>query len=115
MRKGRWLSLAVVFLLVCSVFVMGITNVEVSGEENTEDRDEIEYREDDVENEEIQEIEDWYDLDDVRDDLEANYTLMNDLDEDSDGYDELASEDANELNDRGKWEENESYEANDIV
>ena len=47
------------------------------------------------ENETI-EIHDWYDLDAVRDDLEADYVLMNDLDENTDGYDELASEEANE-------------------
>ena len=46
------------------------------------------------ENETI-EIHDWYDLDAVRDDLEADYVLMNDLDENTDGYDELASEEAN--------------------
>ncbi len=34
-------------------------------------------------------IEDWYDLDDVRNDLDDNHCLGNDLDEDTDGYDDL--------------------------
>jgi hypothetical protein len=40
-------------------------------------------------------IYDWYDLDDVRDNLNGNYTLMNDLDANSAGYTELASPTAN--------------------
>jgi len=35
------------------------------------------------------EIHDWHDLDAVRDNLDGDYVLMNDLDEDTDGYDEL--------------------------
>jgi len=35
------------------------------------------------------EIEDWHDLDAVRDDLDGDYVLMNDLDENATGYDEL--------------------------
>ncbi len=35
------------------------------------------------------EIYDWHDLDEVRDDLDGDYILMNNLDEDTDGYDEL--------------------------
>ena len=42
------------------------------------------------------EIRDWYDLDDVRDNLAGNYTLMNDLDSTTAGYTELASPTANE-------------------
>jgi hypothetical protein len=41
------------------------------------------------------EIWDWYDLDDVRDNLAGNYTLMNDLDSTTSGYEELASPTAN--------------------
>jgi len=37
------------------------------------------------------EIHDWYDLDAVREDLNHDYVLMNDLDEDTDGYDELVN------------------------
>ncbi len=38
---------------------------------------------------EATEIYDWYDLDNVRDDLDGDYILMNDLDGDTDGYEEL--------------------------
>jgi hypothetical protein len=41
------------------------------------------------------EISTWYDLDDVRDNLEGNHTLMNDLNCTSPGYSELASSTAN--------------------
>jgi len=41
------------------------------------------------------EISDWEDLHNMRYDLEGEYTLMNNLDEDTDGYEELASEEAN--------------------
>jgi len=42
------------------------------------------------------EIEDWYDLNDIRNDLSDDYILVNDLDEDTAGYDEHASENAND-------------------
>jgi hypothetical protein len=41
------------------------------------------------------EIRTWYDLDAVRDNLDGNYTLMNDLDSTTAGYVELASPTAN--------------------
>ena len=41
------------------------------------------------------EIQDWYDLDDVRDNLEGSHTLMNHLDSTTPGYEELASPTAN--------------------
>jgi len=41
------------------------------------------------------EIRTWYDLDAVRDNLSGNYTLMNDLDSATAGYDELAGPTAN--------------------
>jgi len=40
------------------------------------------------------EIRDWYDLDDVRDNVYGNHMLMNDLDSTTPGYTELASETA---------------------
>ena len=42
------------------------------------------------------EIRDWYDLDAVRDNLSGNHALMNDLDSNTAGYDELASPTANQ-------------------
>ena len=41
-------------------------------------------------------IRDWYDLDDVRDDLDGQFILMNDLDSTTAGYTEVASPTANE-------------------
>jgi hypothetical protein len=41
------------------------------------------------------EIWDWYDLDDIRDNVYGNHTLMNDLDSTTPGYEELASPTAN--------------------
>jgi hypothetical protein len=41
------------------------------------------------------EIWDWYDLDVVRDNLDGSYILMNDLDSDTPGYNELVSPSAN--------------------
>lgn len=60
-------------------------------------------------------IYDWYDLYDVRDDLGGDYVLENDLNEQTDGYDELAAEDANEVTDRGEWESGIEYDQNDLV
>jgi len=42
------------------------------------------------------EIRDWYDLDDIRDNLGGHHILMNDLDSTTAGYEELASETANQ-------------------
>lgn len=42
---------------------------------------------------EATQIDDWYDLDGIRDDLDGEYVLMNDLDEDTAGYDELVDAD----------------------
>ncbi len=42
------------------------------------------------------EIWDWYDLDDIRNNLAGSYILMNDLDSSTAGYDELASPTANQ-------------------
>jgi hypothetical protein len=42
------------------------------------------------------EIRDWYDLDAVRNNLEGRYILMNNLDSSTAGYEELASDTANE-------------------
>ena len=40
-------------------------------------------------------IQDWYDLDGIRDNLDGQFTLMNELDSTTDGYTELASPTAN--------------------
>jgi len=41
------------------------------------------------------EIHDWYDLDEVRDNLHGEYKLIEDLDKNTEGYEELASRSAN--------------------
>ena len=52
------------------------------------------------------EIRDWFDLNDVRNNLAGNHTLMNDLDSTTPGYEELASPTANQ----GKgWEPIETF------
>jgi hypothetical protein len=45
---------------------------------------------------EIQEIQDWYDLDAIRDNLSGHYALMDNLDSATAGYEELASQTANQ-------------------
>jgi hypothetical protein len=56
------------------------------------------------------EIQDWYDLDAVRDNMRGSYILMNDLDSTTAGYEELGSAAANE----GKgWQPIGSMAAND--
>src|SRR4030042_3440634 len=42
------------------------------------------------------EIQDWYDLDAIRDNVRGRYILINDLDSTTAGYEELASPTANE-------------------
>jgi len=44
----------------------------------------------------LTEIEDWHDLDGIRDELDDDYVFVADLDEDSPGYDDIASETAND-------------------
>jgi len=68
-------------MLVASVFgtVIG-TGVSVEDDSLSEES---------VVEEDAVEIYDWYDLNATREDLSADYVLMNDLDEDTDGYDEL--------------------------
>jgi len=63
----------------------------------------------------VTEIYDWYDLDNIRVDLDSDYVLMNDLDENTEGYDEIASQYANELIEKGVWEQGKEYENNERV
>jgi len=66
MSKKTYLAVLVMILLVASVFgtvlVTSVGSVE---------------------------IEDWHDLNEVRDDLDGDYVLVNDLDESTDGYEEF--------------------------
>jgi len=81
MSMKNYLAICLVVILVAAVFVTAIgTGVSVaddslSGGSVAED-DPIE-------------IYDWYDLNTTRENLSGNHVLMNDLDEETDGYDEL--------------------------
>jgi len=81
MSMKKCLAICAVLFLVASVFgtVIG-TGVSVEDESLSGGS---------IAEEDAVEIEDWHDLDAVRDDLDGDYILMNDLDEDTDGYDEL--------------------------
>ncbi len=57
------------------------------------------------------EVYDWHDLDGIRDDLDRDYILMSDLDEDSDGYDELVDTE-NGWEPIGEYGEEEDVEFN---
>ncbi len=81
MFKKSLVAFCVSVLLVMSVLVTAIgTGISAKDESLSEGR---------VAEENAVEIEDWHDLDAVRDDLDGDYVLINDLDEDTDGYDEL--------------------------
>ncbi len=85
------LVFGVVILLVGSVFGVALASeyeVETENQETLTDQG--------VAEENPTEIHDWYDLNDVRDDLNGDYVLMNNLDEDTEGYNELAGTDAND-------------------
>ncbi len=92
MKLKETLTLVVVGLLVVSGFGMAVGTLEgtdvVDIGESNEDGNGFLTEGNTVEGDPI-EIQDWYDLDAVRDDLYGNYILMNDLDEDTYGYDEL--------------------------
>ena len=75
------MALCGMIILVASVFGTA-TGTEVSVENGS-------LSDGSVVEEDAEEIHDWHDLNDVRNDLEGDYVLMEDLDEDTDGYDEL--------------------------
>ncbi|MFW5953647.1 MAG: GLUG motif-containing protein [Candidatus Natronoplasma sp.] len=82
----KYLTVSVVLLLVIGLFAVAVGSAGSSDENEVEEsslEDESTSADDPIE------IEDWHDLDEVRDDLNGDYILMNDLDEDTDGYDEL--------------------------
>jgi len=86
-RRHYYLARVCVFLLVAALIAGTVGCVPVS--QNLE-------------------IQDWYDLDTVRDNLGGNHKLMNDLDSTTDGYEELASPTANDgfgWQPIGNWDE----------
>ena len=81
MSMKKYLAICLVVILVASVFGTAIgTGVSVEDSSLSDGS---------VAEEDAIEIEDWYDLDEVRDDLSADYVLMNNLDEHTGGYEEL--------------------------
>jgi len=89
MSVKKSLAICAMFLLVGSVFgtALGTGMSDEEGDSSLADGN--------VAEEDSIEIHDWYDLDEVRDDLSADYVLMDDLDEDTDGYEQIASNEAN--------------------
>lgn len=86
MKMIKFLSWAMIILIVASVF--GVT---VSSPGNKDDL-KVEAQHSKISrsiNANLIEIKNWHDLDDVRNDLSAEYGLSNDLDKNSEGYDEL--------------------------
>jgi len=108
MSMKKYIVIYVVLLLVVSIFGTSmVTRVSVEDDFSRSGRSVIE--------EDAIEIEDWHDLDAVREDLSVDYVLMNDLDETTGGYGEYASENANELVKKRSWTNGEKYERNDLV
>lgn len=86
-QKSREVFRSVVIIILLIVMTISVSITVTTPTAKAQEEDAIE-------------IYDWYDLDSVRDNKTADYILMNDLDEDTAGYDELASPDAN---DGGGW------------
>ncbi len=88
MREKR-----LVFVVSCLLITGGM--VVVVGGEAIEGNESVGGVTGENEPQAVQEIHDWYDLDDVRDDLDGDYILMNDLDENTDGHDEYNNQKEN--------------------
>jgi len=89
-RRPRYAARATVFLIIAALIagMVGCDGGGNGGDDNPPPSENLEIRT-------------WYDLDDVRDNLAGNHTLMNDLDSTTAGYEELAGPTA----DSGKgWE-----------
>jgi len=74
-KKNQSVARATFFLITLAI-ITGMVGCDGGGSQNLE-------------------IQDWYDLDAIRDNLGGHHTLMNDLDSTTAGYDELASPTAN--------------------
>ncbi|MGM0510686.1 MAG: GLUG motif-containing protein, partial [Thermoplasmatota archaeon] len=82
-----------VLVIVLSLLLNGML-VAVGGEANDGDEN-VDKSIEEIEPTAVQEIYDWHDLNNTRENLTGDYVLMNDLDEDTAGYDDHASETAN--------------------
>jgi len=72
-RKHHYLAIVSTFLIIVA-FIAGTVSCSCGGGGGDGDR---------------VEIQNWYELDAIRNNLEGNYVLMEDLDDTTDGYDEL--------------------------
>jgi len=98
MSMKKCLAICVGFLLAASVFGTAIgTGISVEDESLSGGSD--------AEEGPI-EIEDWHGLDTVREDLDGDYLLMDDLDEDTDGYEEYNNQKEDyEVEEFAGWDE----------
>lgn len=103
MLSGSWrshYSLKTAIFLVLTTLIMGIVGCTGGGGDQ------------DLPPSKDLEIQDWYDLNAVRDNLEGSHILMNDLDSTTPGYEELAGPIANQ----GKgWEPIGVYKSDEAV
>lgn len=60
--------------------------------------------------EEVTEVEDWHDLTEIRDDLGGDYELVNDLDENTEGYEEHVADPEGGWEPIGDWDRDEDVE-----
>ncbi|MFP3871946.1 MAG: GLUG motif-containing protein, partial [Candidatus Natronoplasma sp.] len=81
--KGKISVFAMSLLLIISTMLAAVGGEVVNKEESVSEGIE------ENETQDAQEIYDWYDLDEVRSDLNGDYVLMNDLGENTTGYDDL--------------------------
>ncbi len=81
-RRDRYLAILTVFLVMVAL-IAGMVGCTGQQEEEEEEEEEEQY------------IEDWYELNAIRNKLSGTYFLANNLDKDTDGYNELASPTAN--------------------
>ncbi len=77
------------FVLVITLSLLLSGLLAAVGGEATKGKESVGKGIEEIETQSAQEIHDWDDLGAVRDDLDGNYVLMNDLDENTDGYEEL--------------------------
>jgi len=79
--------IAFLFLLVVSIFLAGAVTAFSGAGSGTDD--------------DPYEIENWYHLNETRNDLNSNYVLVNNIDENTDGYIELASDSTDKFYEAG--------------
>ncbi|MFP4051578.1 MAG: InlB B-repeat-containing protein [Thermoplasmata archaeon] len=71
-----------VVAITISLLLTGMCVEDISGSVDVKEENQLQT---------AQEIYDWHDLNDIRDELDSDYVLINDLDKDTEGYDELVN------------------------